>query len=296
MPSFYRGRFAPSPTGLLHFGSLVAAVGSYADARANAGQWHLRIDDLDSTRVRPNFEQRLQIAIKAYGMRWDGEVIYQSKTLAAYQSALCQLQAQGLTYVCGCSRSQVKATSYQGPQGPIYAGTCRDRSLTDDLGRAIRMRVGSGEMVFTDRVFGRQHQNLTESIGDFVVRRADGLYAYQLAVVVDDALAGITHVVRGADLLNSTPRQIGLQKALGYPQPSYLHLPLATASNGRKLSKREDAAPLNELDPLPDLRRAWHFLNQVPVPSYIHTPKEFWAWAPPNWQPQRIPQRGAIEV
>ncbi|BAN69035.1 tRNA glutamyl-Q(34) synthetase GluQRS [endosymbiont of unidentified scaly snail isolate Monju] len=284
----YRGRFAPSPTGRLHFGSLVTALASRVDALAHHGEWWVRIDDLDQTRCRPGLEDDILRSLEAFGMHWDGELRYQSRTSEAYAQALDQLQAQGKVYFCRCSRKTVREQARrEGIEGPIYAGTCRDLGLDDAPGRAARLRTEDEPFGFTDRVFGTQTQRLASDIGDFVIRRADGYFAYQLAVVVDDALAGITHVVRGADLLASTPRQICLQRLLEMATPVYLHVPLVRDRNGRKLSKREAAQPVDEQRPLTSLLAAWRWLGQ-PMPDSDLALEEFWQWAPTAWQVERM--------
>jgi len=289
----YRGRFAPSPTGPLHFGSLVAAVASHCDARAAGGQWLLRIEDVDRPRSRPGAEAAILTTLEHYGFTWDGEVSRQSERGEYYAAALERLRANGHIYECACSRREL-ATAAMGPGGErVYPGTCRNgmpADRRDRPARAWRVRVGSARIEFDDRLQGPQAQDLARDVGDFVVRRADGLYAYQLAVVVDDALQDITHVVRGADLLASTPRQIHLQALLGYAPPSYLHVPVAINAAGEKLSKQTGAAALPE-DPLPALAAAWRLLGQrLPERTEAPTcPADFWAWAIATWDPARLP-------
>lgn len=280
----YRGRFAPSPTGRLHFGSLVTSLASRVDALAHGGEWQVRIDDLDQTRCRPGLEDDILRNLEAFGMHWDGALRYQNRTTAAYARALNELQMQDKVYFCRCSRKTVREqTRREGVEGPIYAGTCRNLELADVPEHAARLRTDDKPLGFIDRVFGPQIQHLASTIGDFVVRRADGYFAYQLAVVVDDAMAGITHVVRGADLLTSTPRQIRLQRLLGMATPVYLHVPLVRDRNGHKLSKREAALPVDEQHPLTSLLAAWRWLGQ-PMPDGDLSLEEFWQWAPTAWQ------------
>ncbi len=287
-PARYRGRFAPSPTGPLHFGSLVTALASRVDALAHGGEWLLRIDDLDQGRCRPGMDDAILRTLERFGFGWDGELRYQSHTTAAYAEALARLEALEMIYYCRCSRRQVAANARRtGIEGPVYAGTCRDLGLDDAPGRAARVRTGDDPLGFSDRVFGYREQRLQRDMGDFVVRRADGFFAYQLAVVVDDALAGIDQVVRGADLLASTPRQIHLQRLLGLPTPRYLHVPLVRDAQGRKLSKRDAAHPVDESDPLGALLAAWRHLEQVPPDTGL-TLDEFWQWAPGAWRPERM--------
>jgi glutamyl-Q tRNA(Asp) synthetase len=289
----YRGRYAPSPTGPLHFGSLVAALASCCDARAAAGQWLLRIEDVDLPRSRPDAESAILAALARYGFAWDGEVVRQSARTELYAEALARLRACGAVYECACTRRELEAAPTVVGGERVYPGTCRDGIPAERAGRpqhAWRVRVGTASIAFRDRLQGPQRQDLGRDVGDFVVRRADGLYAYQLAVVVDDALQGVTHVVRGADLLASTPRQILLQRLLGYASVSYLHVPIAINAAGEKLSKQTHAAPLPG-DALPVLCAAWRFLGQ-PLPEGSALPAsvaEFWSWAIGAWNPARLP-------
>ncbi len=299
MPAFcvmnavsYMGRFAPSPTGPLHFGSLVAAVGSYADALSQGGRWLVRMEDVDEGRRRPGADAAILRSLERHGFEWHGEVLYQSRRKAAYGDILADLQRRGLVYPCGCTRRQIQAEGRPGPEGVIYAGTCRNGLPPGRTARALRLKVPDCEFCFDDLVYGHLCQNLARAVGDFVVRRADGFTAYQLAVVADDAWQGITRVVRGADLLMSTPRQIYIQTLLGAPQPEYLHLPLVVDAQGRKLSKRDGDQPLDDHRPLVGLLAAWRFLDQPEPPEPLATPAEFWAWAARHWSPARIRPRG----
>lgn len=295
--SRYRGRFAPSPTGLLHFGSLVTAVASHVDARQQGGAWLLRIDDLDQTRCVAGMDRRILRSLEAFGMGWDEQPTCQSACTNHYRQALDQLLRQQLAYVCTCSRKQVAEQSRgAGLEGPLYADTCRQAGHNDAPDRAIRLRTDDQPITFLDRVQGHQRQYLHRQIGDFVIRRADGYFAYQLAVVIDDHLAGINQVVRGADLLHSTPRQLYLQRLLGLARPAYLHLPLAIDRDGRKLSKRGQAHPIDEQNPLPALLAAWRFLGQK-MPQGSEQPANvdsFWQWAIAHWQVGCVPARLAI--
>ncbi len=286
----YRGRFAPSPSGPLHFGSLVAAMGSYLDARTHTGKWLLRIEDVDPPRVVAGATDAILRGLEAFGFEWDGPVEYQSHRGAAFQAALDRLDALGLIYGCHCSRKEIAQVARLGVDGPVYPGTCRERVWRSDPARepAWRFRAPDTRMEFHDRLLGRVACDIARECGDFVLKRADGVFTYQLAVVVDDAEQGITHVVRGADLLASTPRQIALQQALGYPTPVYLHLPVALDAAGDKLSKQTLAAPLEERAPLPSLLAAARFLGQAPEPG-IGTRAEFWEWAEKNWRSERLP-------
>jgi glutamyl-Q tRNA(Asp) synthetase len=264
--SSYRGRFAPSPTGALHAGSLVAALASWLDARAHGGTWLVRIEDVDVPRCVPGADAQILDQLARCGLVSDEPPVWQSQRGGVYQAALDRLAAQGLVYPCGCTRNDIQAAlRQQGRDKPrhgelVYPGTCRS-GLHGKPARAMRVRSdapdGSDRFIaWTDRQHGASHQNLTKEVGDFVLRRADGLWAYQLAVVVDDAEQGITHVVRGEDLADNTPRQIHLQRLLGHPTPSYLHTPLVLGANGEKLSKQNGAQPLDLGDPLAALRRA----------------------------------------
>jgi glutamyl-Q tRNA(Asp) synthetase len=286
----YTGRFAPSPTGPLHFGSLVAAVSSYLEAKTHNGQWLLRMEDLDPPREMPGAADGILRTLEAYGFEWDGAVLYQSSRHDAYEAALEQLQSAGLLYPCACTRKEIADSAVHGIEGPVYPGTCR-AGLHGRTARAWRVLTTLEEIRFEDAIQGRQAQILQRDIGDFVLKRADGLYAYQLAVVVDDAEQGITHIVRGADLLDSTPRQIHLLKLLGLPIPLYAHLPLAVNAHGEKLSKQTFAAPLNPRNPGPLLWRALAFLGQQPLPSLAGaSPADMWQWAREHWNLARVPK------
>jgi glutamyl-Q tRNA(Asp) synthetase len=243
------GRFAPSPTGPLHLGSLVAAVGSWVFARAEGGRWLVRMEDIDTPRVVPGSAEEILAALTRYGLEWDGEVVWQSQRTPLYERALDVLRERGFVYDCGCSRAELQRAA-SAPVGaePVYPGTCRDGLAPGKQPRAIRFRAPDAVIAFEDLVCGRVEENVACRTGDFVVRRADGLFAYQLAVVVDDAEQGVTQVVRGADLLPSTARQIALQHALGLPTPQYAHLPLVVNPDGSKLGKRDGALPLPALD------------------------------------------------
>lgn len=286
------GRFAPSPTGALHFGSLVAAVGSYCLARKAGGRWLLRMEDLDGPRVVPGAAEGILRALETLGFDWDGEVLWQSRRGAVYEAALEQLRRRGLVFDCGCSRKEVLASApHAGEEGPIYPGTCRGGLGAGRKPRALRLRVPEQQVVFSDGLFGRQEQHLASAVGDFVLRRADGLFAYQLAVVVDDAASGVTQVVRGADLLTSTPRQIYLQACLDYPHPRYIHLPLVLAADGDKISKRHGTLELN-LAARGGLLlwQALRFLGQaVPAELRAAPPAELLRWGRSNFDLAAVP-------
>jgi len=255
----YRGRFAPSPTGPLHFGSLVAALGSWLDARHHDGSWLLRIEDIDPPRERPGATVAQLRTLQAMGLEADEPPLRQSSRREAYDAALAQLLAAGLAFECRCSRSDLA------PSGGIHRACVEHPS---GLNTALRMRMPAECIGFIDRLRGAQAQDVRREVGDVVLRRSDGLYAYQLAVVVDDAWQGVTDIVRGADLIESTPRQIALQRMLGLGTPRYLHLPLALDGAGQKLSKSLAALPIDDRDPLPALRAAWRFLlPDLPAPT-----------------------------
>ena len=236
----YIGRFAPSPTGALHFGSLIAALASWLDARRAGGRWLVRMEDLDTARVMPGAADAILRQLEAFGLEWDGAVVYQSARLDLYMRAIESLKAH--CYACACTRKELEDSALAIDGSRIYPGTCRAGPAPGKAARAVRVRTNDEPVRFADRVQGVVSQSLERDIGDFVVRRADGLFAYQLAVVVDDAAQGVTDVVRGADLLDSTTRQIHLQRLLGYATPRYLHLPVATNVKGEKLSKQTQAA------------------------------------------------------
>jgi glutamyl-Q tRNA(Asp) synthetase len=282
----YRGRFAPTPSGALHFGSLIAALGSYLDARAHAGEWHLRIEDVDPPRVVPGSADSILRTLDAFGFEWDGPVVYQSQRSAAYAAAIDCLIDAGRIYGCDCTRKLLKETPHIGVDGPVYPGTCLERGL--QLNAVLRFHVADTRITFDDLLAGRVGCNVAQECGDFVLRRADGVFTYQLAVTVDDAELGVSHIVRGADLLASTPRQIVLQHALGYPTPAYLHLPVALNTDGGKLSKQTLAAPLRDEEPLPSLLRAATFLG-LDLLNQVDSVAAFWQLAPRQWQRERLP-------
>lgn len=284
----YRGRFAPSPTGDLHFGSLVAAVASFADARHADGSWLVRIDDVDETRTRPGAEAQILSTLAAFGMVSDEPPQRQSDRKARYAAALEQLREARRTYPCTCSRKAVAESPLRGPEGPIYPGTCRDRPPWDADQAAWRLRITDSAITIEDRIAGTLRQDLATEVGDFVIHRRDGYFAYQLAVVIDDADQRITDVVRGADLLWSTPRQVALQAALGLERVRYAHVPLVYDAAGRKLSKRDADHPVDADNPLPALRAAWRFLQQTEPKTGLRSPKDFWQFAIAEWEIQRL--------
>ncbi|EJL04146.1 MULTISPECIES: tRNA glutamyl-Q(34) synthetase GluQRS [Pseudomonas] len=284
----YIGRFAPTPSGHLHFGSLVAALASYLDARAVGGRWLLRMEDLDPPREEPGAQAAILKALESYGFEWDGEMVRQSDRHEAYDLVIQRLFSQGLAYACTCSRKQLE--QHQG----VYPGLCRNAGHGTE-NAAIRVRVPELEYHFTDRVQGEFRQHLGREVGDFVIRRRDGLYAYQLAVVLDDAWQGVTDIVRGADLLDSTPRQLYLQELLGLPQPRYLHVPLITQPDGHKLGKSYRSPPLAANQATPLLLRALRALGQPAGAELADaSPRELLAWGIRHWDAGRIPRTLSI--
>ena len=290
LPTDYIGRFAPSPTGLLHIGSLLTALASYADARANRGKWLVRMEDLDPPREMPGAAAHILHTLEAFGFEWDGEVVWQSRRHSLYRDALGRLKEKGLLYPSYCSRKDWQAAAAQGADGFVYNGRCRrpeDRPHTDKP-PAWRIRVNDETIGFDDGIVGHYAQNLARDIGDFVLLRADGFWAYQLAVVADDADQGITHIVRGQDLLVSTPRQIYLQRCLGFATPHYAHLPLLVNKQGQKWSKQTLAPALDENHKEQLLRQVLQYLNLPPAPE-VSRPQALLSWAIEHWQPHKIP-------
>lgn len=276
----YVGRFAPSPTGPLHFGSLVAALASYLDARAARGRWVLRMDDLDLERNEPGAADAILRALERLGLEWDGPVLYQSARLARYCEVLDDLARRGFTYPCGCTRKELEDSALAIDGARIYPGTCRRGLPLGKRARAVRLRTHDAPIAFHDAIQGWIEQRVEREVGDFVLLRADGVFAYQLAVAVDDVDQGISHVVRGADLLDSTARQIHLQRLLGARTPRYAHVPVAMSAAGEKLSKQTGARPLDLSDPQAELARARRFLGQAEA----------------GWDLSRVPRARAIGV
>lgn len=281
----YVGRFAPSPSGPLHFGSLVAALGSYLDARAHQGRWLVRIEDIDPPREVAGAADAILHTLEAFGLLWDGDLLYQHQRGAAYHEALERLRAAGQLYYCTCSRKQL--APYQG----VYPGFCRERLAPPDQGvAAVRFNLSDDPLAFTDRLQGR-YQALPKALGDPAVLRKDGLWAYQLAVVVDDAFQGVNQIVRGVDLLSSTPWQLALQEALGYRSPTYAHLPLIVNGQGQKLSKQNFAPALSTQQRLPLLAQALRVLGQ-PLPDRWQDARldELLKWSVTHFSWEKIPR------
>ncbi len=289
----YRGRFAPSPTGPLHLGSLVAAVGSYLRARERGGAWLLRIEDIDPPREVPGAAAGLLRTLERCGFEWDGPVTYQSARLAHYRNALERLAQVEHTYPCACSRKEIAKTA--GATTAPYPGTCREGIAPDRTPRTIRVRCHDHVVDFVDGLQGQIRQNLACEVGDFVVQRADGLFAYQLAVTVDDALQGITEVVRGSDLIDSTPRQIYLQRLLGFARPDYVHLPVLVTAGGDKLSKQTGAAAIDDVPPAWALFHALSLLGHRPPAGLRRaTVADLWEWAFAQWCFENVPRAESL--
>jgi len=288
----YIGRFAPSPTGPLHFGSLLAATASFLEAQKHGGRWLLRVEDIDPPREQPGAAKGIVDTLAAYGFEWHGEPRYQSTSHNRHDEALGFLLEQRLAYYCGCSRSDLETVEL-GDLGPIYPGTCRGGTSAKTT--AIRIRTDNTTLVFTDGLQGTRSQRLEADSGDFIIRRKDKLIAYQLAVVVDDNDQGVTDIVRGIDLLDSTPRQIWLQKLLGYPTPNYVHIPIAVNAQGQKLSKNTGADGISLVQIVATLLAALTALGQAP-PAELATARlaEVWGWARENWNIDRL--RGKTDV
>ncbi|MBL8484995.1 MAG: tRNA glutamyl-Q(34) synthetase GluQRS [Rhodocyclaceae bacterium] len=292
----YCGRFAPSPSGPLHFGSLVAALGSWLAARAACGTWLVRMEDIDTPRNAPGAADAILRQLESFGLEWDAAVQWQSRRVDAYAAALAQLRAGGRVFGCACTRREIADSQLAADGTPRYPGTCRDGIAAGRAPRAWRLRVDPGTVCFDDRLQGRLYQDVAAEVGDFVLLRADGIYAYQLACVVDDAASGVTEVVRGADLLDSTPRQIVLARALGVAEPAYLHLPVVLDDSGAKLSKQTLAAPVGR-DVAAELAAALNFLGHAPPPAlHAAAPAEVLAWARANWKPARLPRTRGLRL
>jgi len=292
----YRGRFAPSPTGALHFGSLIAATGSYLQARSRQGEWCLRIDDIDPPREAPGARDTILKTLAGFGFEWDGPVTYQSQHADIYAEALITLQDKGLVYPCACSRKVIAQAQAANTQNPVYPGTCRRGLGPGQSARMLRINTEGVVMEFQDLLQGKHRYVLETTQGDFVVRRADGLFAYQLATGIDDAMQGMTEVIRGSDLLDTTPCQMFIQQALDLKSPTYGHLPVALNSNGQKLSKQTHARPLDIRQAVVQLWQALDFLGQKPAKDLRESSlKTLWEWAFANWHTNNITRQTTIE-
>lgn len=282
----YIGRFAPSPTGPLHFGSLVAAVASYCDAKAHDGKWLLRIENVDTTRAVNHASEQIIDTLQHYGFVWDGEITYQDQRTALYEQYFYQLQQKSLIYPCSCTRKAIADNAvHSGIEGLIYPRTCYPDKAEVQNNLAWRMHVANQSINFEDRIAGTHTHAMSTDIGDFVIKRADGLFAYHLAVVADDAEQGVTHVVRGEDLLHSTSRQILLQQALNLPTPRYMHTALVTNTNGEKLSKQTFAPAISNIEVATTLFNALSFLNLDPPQKLLRASvNEVWQWAIKQWR------------
>ncbi|MEE9342529.1 MAG: tRNA glutamyl-Q(34) synthetase GluQRS [Gammaproteobacteria bacterium] len=290
MNTGYYGRFAPSPTGPLHFGSLVSAVCSFLDARAVGGRWFVRIEDIDPPREITGASSLILHALDDFGLHWDGPVVYQSTRIDAYIDALESLTTRGMTYPCSCSRKDIRERNRHTPDLTIYPGTCRQGKYQANTAISRRLKIiGQPLTTFIDRHAGRQTENVAQQVGDFILQRNNGLFAYQLAVVVDDAYQGITHIVRGSDLLDNTPRQIYLQQQLSYSTPNYLHHSLALDSTNRKLSKQAFSPAIDPENKLQLLYEALVFLGQNPPPEIKEdTLGTLWQWAITHWNLSKL--------
>lgn len=292
----YRGRFAPTPSGPLHLGSLLAAVASYLQARHHRGEWQIRIDDLDRARCPEGADLRILQQLRSHGLAWDGEPYYQTAHAGDYHTALATLQSAGHLYPCGCSRARLKQIGLPGPDEPVYPGHCRDHSPAAGRPHSLRMRVPPGPLCVDDGLAGRTCRDLEREVGDFVVCRTDGLPAYQLACAVDEAAMRITEVVRGRDLLGSTFRQRCLMQALGLRPPAYLHHPVLLGRDRAKLSKQNHAAALEDAAAPDNLRRCLGWLGQEAPPAEQRHPGEILSWAVPRWRLGAIPAVASIPL
>lgn len=294
----YIGRFAPSPTGPLHLGSLIAATGSYLESRRHKGLWLLRMEDLDPPREQPGAADDILRTLEAFGFKWDGEVMYQSRRGTLYDATLKQLAEAGLLYPCTCSRKEITEHNGDNVTDMIYPGTCRNpANYNENKTAALRLRTHNNAIKFTDTIQGQYSQKLESEVGDFPLKRRDGYYAYHLAVVIDDAGQGITHVVRGCDLLDSTPRQIYLQTLLNLPTPEYSHLPVAVNNKGQKLSKQTYAKAIRVDQAPPLLWTVLKFLGQQPPDELeCETLNTLWEWAIEHWRLEKVPRTEKIAI
>ncbi len=280
----YKGRFAPSPSGPAHQGTMLAAIGSYLQARSKQGEWHVRIDNIDPPREIPGSADSMLCTLESYGLHWDGPIVYQSQCQDRYRDALHELKLNNLIYDCGCSRREIESVAKIGPNGMVYPGICRNGLAKGKSARAIRLLTESCLIMLTDQIQGEYSLNIEREVGDYVIRRADGPYAYHLATVVDDALDGFTEIVRGRDLLGITPQQIYLQLQLGYVTPDYAHLPLIVDSQGRKLCKHSEAQAVDDLAKNDVLKDIFDALGLPVETEILNSPNEIlWAWAIDQW-------------
>lgn len=293
----YRGRFAPSPTGPLHFGSLVAATGSYLQAKLHNGEWLVRIDDIDPPREQKGAATDILKTLESFGFEWDSEVLYQSTRSKRYHEAVDELLNQNLAYHCNCSRASIIKNSGQISNKIIYPGYCRDKSLNQSAETSIRLRSNNDTIHFHDLIQGEQNFNIESDIGDFIIQRRDHLYSYHLASGIDDAEQGITEVIRGADLLECTPSHMFVQRNLKLSTPQYHHLPIAVDRTGQKLSKQTYAEPINAKNAVVLLYKTLKFLGQKPSKGLMDANQnDIWLWAKKNWQLDLIPKKTHITI
>ncbi len=285
----YVGRFAPTPSGDLHLGSLYTAAASFLDARVHGGRWLVRIEDVDAPRSIPGASERIIRTLELFGFEWDGEILHQRSRVDEYRAALRGLQARGLTFECSCSRSQLE-------EERRYPGTCRELARAQG-GTATRLRAQSGYISFTDEIQGTFRQDVADAVGDLILRRRDQIFAYLLAVVVDDHAQGITHVVRGADLLDNTPRQIYVQRCLGFDSPRYAHVPVLTEPDGQKLAKSRRSVRADGNAAVTQLLSVFSLLGMTP-PAELHSAgiTETWGWAIAHWHKKTVPKRLNLHV
>ncbi len=284
-----KGRFAPTPSGPAHPGTMLAAVGSYLQAHSSQGEWHIRIDDIDPPREIPGSADSILRTIESYGLHWDGPIVYQSQRHDHYQAALHELQSNNLAYDCGCSRKEIEPLAKIGPNGMIYPGTCRNGLPEGKSARATRLLTENRSITLSDRIQGEYSLNIGQEVGDYIICRADGPYAYHLATVVDDALDGFTEIVRGRDLLGITPQQIYLQLLLGYPTPNYTHLPLFVDNQGKKLCKHSGAKAVDELAKSDVLKSIFNALGLPVDTEILNGPNEaLWTWAIEQWDVHNV--------
>ena len=293
----YRGRFAPSPTGPLHFGSLVAATGSYLQAKQHNGEWLLRIDDIDPPREQKDAATSILKTLESFGFEWDSDILYQSNRSNRYQEAVDDLIDQQLAYYCNCSRASIIKKSGQTSNKIIYPGYCRDKSLNKSSDTSVRLRSSNEPISFNDLIQGKQNFNLEHTVGDFILQRRDRLYSYHLASGIDDVEQNITEVIRGADLLGCTPCHIYVQRSLNLSTPHYHHLPIAVDKSGQKLSKQTHAEPINAKNAVVLLYKTLKFLGQMPPLDLIDADlKDIWSWAIYHWRLDLIPKNTHITV